>query len=68
MSSSVAPEILDPLQSDMVASTTSTNSTSSSVRARRPPKFTLQIPPQLTVRPGSEVVIDVEVESGSPVK
>lgn len=69
MSSSSGPEIMDPTQSEMIASTTSSASWSSSQskQLRRPPKFTSQIP-HLTIRPGTEAIIDVELESGNPAK
>ena len=67
MSSSTGPEIMDPTQSDMVTSTTSSTTSSGSKQLRRPPKFTSQIP-HLTIRPGTEAILDVELESSSPVK
>lgn len=41
--------------------------TSSGIVLQRPPKFISQIP-HLTLKPGAEAILDVEVESSSPVK
>lgn len=42
ISSSIGPEIMDPVQAEMVTSTTSSSSWSSGAK-RRPPKFTTQV-------------------------
>ena len=41
--------------------------TGSGVVLKRPPKFISQVP-HLTLKPGAETILDVEVESSSPVK